>query len=535
MSCIKSLYLELGGIKSNTGNWFLKNVTDNDIASLSWNTGVNEFDYPTTFNVNSYVAGNQIGAGPYIFINTASLVEKTYYLQYRVTSGPKTVNVDLELVVKKSPNIGVASGTIVYCKDDNSEHNIFSELLTGNPDTNGVWSGSGTMSNGFNPHDPADPTTATFNPSLVGYIDTDKIYEFTYTISNGLECSSCTKSITVPITVKEQCCTVEVNIVSANVNCNYTADLVNPNDYTNTAQVYLIPNSTLYGLRCRYLVNSSCSGTVNDSIVESTMSSAVYMRIGSVAGQPLTVGGKILNVRVYSTNNPAVPVTVDFTNPAYLTGCAGTVNPSDLLFNPGSFSTLGTASTVLLKNALCALFGATDLVNYDVTVISYSDGRFNVDTKIKHQPVGQWIGLHNGDTRLQYQKSNTTGDNVLELFHQLVATGVTIIGAYSAPCSSVNVTKTGVLSLDYIKTTYAEIGLNSNSTSTLNLVSNNTPLSCANTQLTANTINCIGSTTYLWSNGATTSQILVPPASGTYTVTATCSTNNCTDQDQITL
>ena len=535
MSCVKSLYEELNGTKTSTGNWFLKNVSGNDIASLSWNTGVNEFDYPTTFNVGAFTAGDQIGAGPYIFINASSLIEKTYYFQYRVVSGLKTVNVDLELVVKKSPDTGSSFGTITYCKDDNTAHNIFNELLSGMPDTNGTWSGSGTLSNGFNPGNPSDPTSATFNPYLVGHIDTDKNYEFIYTISNGNECDSCTKSITLPIVVKETCCDVEVTISSSNVNCTYTADLVNPNDYTNTANTYLITDSTLYGLTARIIVNSSCGGTVHDTIINSTAGGSVTIRIGSVAGLPLTVGGKILNLRVYSTSNPAVPVTIDFTNPAYLTGCAGTVNPSDLEFNPGSFATLGVASTVVLKNALCSMFGATELTNFDVSISSLSNGTFYIGTKARHLPVNQWIGIHASDPRLVYQKSNTPGDNVTELVHYLVGSGVTLTGTYIAPCNTITVSKTGVLNLDYFKTTYAEIGLASIATGTLNLITNNTPLVCPNTQLTANTVNCPGSVTYLWSNGNTTSQILVAPASGTYTVTATCSTNNCTDQDEIIL
>lgn len=202
MACDISMFNKLTGTGIDTnGNWF----AGTNIANLNYGAGANASTPPVSFSSGSFSIGNQISSGPYLFINPDSVIAGTYDFEYRVGSGSCQSSATITVTVVDGADAGTAITGLTWCNDDATAYNLYSTLLGGTPDTDGVWTGSGTANAGYDDNStPADPTDDTFQPSLAGVTSGSQNFTFIYTVNNGGDgnCTdNCVDTTTVTVTV----------------------------------------------------------------------------------------------------------------------------------------------------------------------------------------------------------------------------------------------------------------------------------------------------------------------------------------------
>ncbi|MCF7568382.1 gliding motility-associated C-terminal domain-containing protein [Sabulilitoribacter arenilitoris] len=123
---------------------------------------------------------------PALSASTALIDGATYYVQIEElfcdsNAIPVTVIIDI-------PNNPGTSGSLEYCDDNipSSDFNLFDELA-GTPDTNGVWTGPLSTSNGFQ------------GTVSISSLTTPGVYTFTYTVPSNGTCPESTANVVITI------------------------------------------------------------------------------------------------------------------------------------------------------------------------------------------------------------------------------------------------------------------------------------------------------------------------------------------------
>ncbi len=203
MPCTITPYNLLTAPKQTGGKWTL---ASGGPANLS----INGAPY------DIYADGVQLGTTDLVTVGFDNTQPGILVLRYSVGDAPCTDTADLTVDVVAGAKAGI-DVNVTYCTVNNTPINLFDLLKggngsgngTGNVDTSGVWSGSGTTGNpGYNPNGPST-TDDTFTPNLITDFPNgdDREFQFIYTVTRPNSfagCANCTDTATINIKVTLQ-------------------------------------------------------------------------------------------------------------------------------------------------------------------------------------------------------------------------------------------------------------------------------------------------------------------------------------------
>ncbi len=251
-------------------------------------------------------------------------------------------------------------------------------------------------------------------------------YAFKYTVTGA--CGSNNKNLTVNINCNE--CTKIINTVAPRTDCVNTIAIKHPvTGVTNDVRI-TTPTNSFVALADWTQRITDCDGNNTDTNTTYPYSRLVYtMQTTST----LVVGAYIKSLKLYSTTIGGGFVVLDL-NPAttpYLSGCAGSVTPSDLYYNPLNLSLFRVAFLKLLRNAICTAFssgGGTAInVNYEVNIITGTNN-IKINFNGKHSPTGQLICF--GDSANSFVYVNNGAEFSVTAFTKTI-TGPDIRSTYA--------------------------------------------------------------------------------------------------------
>lgn len=432
------------------------------------------------------------------------------------------------------------SNNAIECISNETEYDIYS--LIGSSDTGGSW----TLTDA-----PTDPVTITVDSVSAAYNITDAVggdhepiimledgtspagdYEFTYEVTDG--CSTQSETITIngsAITIGE---------VSASCDYDYSAE--NPDDASTDWKASIAADEIYVTEELRFLVTKDCGtpAVIQNSVI-TDVSKYAYVQASqaTVFTDPLDVGGYLDDVKVYHWDGAVeTPVVLDVTpTGSNLIGPAGTVSGGDLIFSGTNYTTMGPVLNIVIQNAVANQL-SLDITDIDVDVEIASNGYFTIQTKCKHDPTGDWVGIKSSDSEVNFHTDSVTT--------KVTTTAVVGVGAlaldglkatYTTPCGEITALASPSASvIDVSSTEYNSVILTAGVTiSIIGDDGNPVDVTCDEVTLTATlTPTCTGTVNYLWSNGATTQSIIVS-ALGLYTVDVTCTDYTCTNHAEITI
>lgn len=189
--------------------------------------------------------------------------------------------------------------------------------------------------------------------------------------------------------------------------------------------------------------------------------------------------------------------------------------------------------------------GYTYGTDYEFVSSTWDNINHAIDMRFRarHNPTNEWLGIDTTTSALSYVDGN--GGVWISISGTPVAFSAFLSFDYiDTPCPSpgnklfyVTEGVAHTVFLDEANINYDNIPLDvSTVTFTINSGSSNLTEDCDGKTLTAATINCGGSVTYLWApDGDTTAVINKRVGSGTHTVTATCTSPAESDDESVTI
>ena len=344
---------------------------------------------------------------------------------------------------------------------------------------------------------------------------------------------------------------------SGGTNCGYTLTGEHPDNGSNFYKVETIDDSINAQISVRAIITEQCGADPpteysNEIVTWQHPWGGLYYSNGSVNRIP--VGGTINFIKVHRDNGsgvissliiPLEPVGV--ISAGYDTGCAGTVNTSDLVFSGGfaGAAAMETAVIQVIQNALCAQWGAIDGTDYisDIDIVLQGTSvRFNIEFAIKHSPNTQWIGIDKNDLDIEWTTTGGAIRTEADLDDIFQHTPASQSYSKDLPC---NLTVGGSFFLENTAANhlYIDAGTNfnvaqPNTNITISIASEGGSVitgQCTIEDLIAIVCEPLGfncsNPSYLWTfpdGDAATTQTITPTTVGNYSVAVTCTNVACT-------
>lgn len=467
-----------------------------------------------------YSANTALPLGDDFELDTTGVSLGFYAFQY--DQGGETYTLTLE--VQDGANCAGVNSSKTYASSDATVYDLSTFLDgTGCPShtVGGSWENMDGASGWSEPN---------FTPSVAGV----GTYRFRYYLQDddytAYECGDC--NIEAIITV-EVLADFDVFITTSSGTCTYTIDLQHPSTTTSgDFDISISADDQSPTVTYDKLVESTCrnNAIINEEILKNHWLYATHITTDSA----LQNTGYIETLTIQSTTSGNIAIPLAPTT-ATLTGAGGTINGYDLAFynvNPAIFEqTIKKAIINYLDSQ-----GYTRYTDYKLSYVSvHPDNTLTIGFGIKNNPSSEWLGIERAVVSASYRVSKGSSP-VTTITPGFLASTISITEVYNeGVCPNGNSLKYSTQSVppaSYLNTTTLDYNLIPLTVSTLTpglASSSDVDIDCSGTTLTANTVNCVGSVTYLWSSGETSSAITKKNGAGTFTVTATCTSPSSSD------
>jgi len=488
-------------------------------------------DTPTTPLV-PYSEGDEIPLGDNFNINTDAKSPGFYSFTYNYTGGSD----DLTIQILADSSCAGDNLSISYSDTDVTTYDL-STFLPGtncpSPTTGGTW-------------EDLDGAGAAFSaPNLTPNGMTPGTYRFKYSLQesgfNTTDCLDCVLEATITVTINDA---FEItSITTSDSTCTYSIDIQHPGTSTSGDIQITISNDDMSPtLSYDTIVTSTCESS---NVLEESVSKNYYPYYTTIQNNnSLQDGGTLEYITLTSSTSGSiqVPLAPSGTYAATLTGAGGNVSASNLVYYSYSPSIFEQAIKKVIINYLDSQ-GYTDGTDYKLGFVSVLSGTATIGFRSKHNPSTEWIGIERSVATLEYKVSKPTAPSTASTDGYLIP-DISVLETYNEyPCphnsTKLKYTTDPIVAADYITVAsfdYDSIPLSVATISTsLNSADSNISQACTGKTLTVNTINCLGTTTYSWSSGETSSSITKKVGSGTYSVTCDCDNPVSSDSSSITI
>lgn len=477
-------------------------------------------DTPTN-DITTYSPGEEIPLGDNFQLDTDG-VDVGYYAFSYERDGTYTLVVS---VLDKANCAGV-DNTVQYSSTDVTSYDL-STLLVGtdcsSPAVGGTWEDLDGAGGAF------------VAPNLTPNGMTPGTYRFRYYLQDtdyaAYECNDCNIEAIVTVEVFSD---FSVDIAVTSGTCTYTVDIQHPGTATSgDVQITVLNDDESVRLTYDKIVQSSCN-TADLINTEVTKQNFVYIT-DIEADQPLLDTGTIESLTIQSTTLGNIVIPLSPTT-AILTGVGGTINSNNLAY----YSIQSALFEQTIKKAIFNYLGSqgyTHYVDYKLSYVSVISDVIKIGFGVKHNPTSEWLGIDRATATLNYvtAKGNapttaaTTGYLASDLFVTEIYNEFPCPKDNQLKYATENIAPGSYLTLANLD--YNNIPLSVATLSTTLTATSDVSVDCTGKTLTANPINCGGSVTYSWSSGETSAAITKKDGTGTYTVTASCTSPSSTATD----
>lgn len=336
------------------------------------------------------------------------------------------------------------------------------------------------------------------------------------------ECSDCNIESTVTFEVIDS---FDAYLTQGSGTCTYEIDLKHPDTTTSgDVKVTISNDDESPTFEFDKIVTDTCRSTDVLNIAK-TKNNLLY---GTVFWNTdnLQEGGNFTKLTIASSTSGTVEIPVSPSS-ATLSGTAGSVTPTDLQYYILTADNFANSLRIVIKNWLEAN-GYTDKYKL-ITISAGTNNRRQIEFFFgsKHNPSTEWLGIERSVSTVEYQVKKGASLNTNTSW-SFLASGLSLSEHFSeSPCplsiNKLSYITTGNLYSDFIDDTTLDYNLIPLTTATVDTsvaASSNLTHDCDGILLTAVSLNCAGTVTYLWNTGATTNNITV--VSGNYSVDVDC-------------
>lgn len=387
-------------------------------------------------------------------------------------------------------------------------------------------------------------TGSNFDPSAAG-VGTWRI-QYYFRELGFQEADCCDTTVTLTCVVNAA---FAVFISSVDNTCTYTLDVADPVSEV-VGDIDFILDETVapdfFVIEYKRSVGSTCGDTYIDSTVQQYVPGhTIGLGVATSTSFPFATGGYVDTLRAFSvaTGTIDIPLAPSGGNQAVFSGSGGTTNATELTYTAGASATWINALKIAIRNYLIDVKGLTEGTDFDLRLFGYSTSTNTLSIRfgIRHNAASSYVGLQRATSQITYFHNGvTTHTSTTDSVQYDLS--VRLITSYSSsPCltggnvltyQSANIPNpVNVSTFDYDNVTLSTAA----ASTTVNESASNETEDCAAKTLTADTINCTGVLSYLWSSGETSADITKLVGSGLYSVDVDCTIPLSSDTDSITI